>query len=145
MRPARLRSFFGLGFIGDWPGAGTWASLVAIVPAWFLPQGPLLTLTVIFSLVGLLACRPVVDAFKAEDPQWFVWDEVCGMMLSVAWAMKTPACYAAAFVLFRVLDIWKPWPIRWFEKNTGAVGIMTDDLAAGAVTAAIIYSLSAHA
>ena len=108
MKAAWLRPFFGLGFVGDWPGGGSWASLIALLPAWFLPFNVLLALTALFSLAGLLFCRSVVREFQNEDPAWFVWDEVCGMMLSVLWAPKTFAFYALALALFRLFDIWKP-------------------------------------
>ena len=47
---------------------------------------------------------------------------------------------AAGFVIFRILDMWKPWPIRWFDRNVhGGMGIMIDDIVAGVISAGILY------
>lgn len=49
------------------------------------------------------------------------------------------------FLVFRVLDMWKPWPIRWFDCNVhGGMGIMVDDIVAGVLSAVIIYAIGHH-
>ena len=58
-------------------------------------------------------------------------DEVCGMMATVLWLPKTLPVFIAAFLLFRLLDIWKPWPISWLQDQKHPFSIMHDDLAAG--------------
>ena len=138
MRSVLLRFDFGLGFFGSLPAPGTWGSIFGLALAWVLPFQAHVVLFILFSFIGLIACPAVVREFGEPDPQWFIWDEVCGMMLSVLWAPKTPVVYAAAFLLFRFLDARKPWPIWTFERHTGPKGILLDDLAAGALTAAAL-------
>lgn len=134
-----LKVIFGLGFVGGLRAGGTWASALALIPAWFLSQETVLVLAVIFSLLGLFFCHAVVRAFDSPDPGWFVWDEVCGMMIGALAAPKTFAGYASAFLLFRALDVWKPLFLRTLDRKTGPLGIMWDDLAAGALTAAFMF------
>jgi phosphatidylglycerophosphatase A len=60
-----------------------------------------------------------------------VIDEVAGQMLGLLFLAPDPMALAIGFVLFRVFDVWKPWPVRSAEKLPGASGIMADDLLAG--------------
>ena len=88
-------------------------------------------------LVGVWATgRMTSDA--DPDPQRAVWDEFVGMWVTCLLLPKTLPWLAAAFLLFRVLDIAKPWPIRRLEKLHGGLGIMADDLLAGLMGAAIL-------
>ena len=88
-------------------------------------------------LVGVWATgRMTSDA--DPDPQKAVWDEFVGMWVTCLLLPKTLPWLAAAFLLFRVLDIAKPWPIRRLEKLHGGLGIMADDLLAGLYGAAIL-------
>lgn len=125
-----LSSSFGLGYMPFWPGA--WGSLAGLAVAW-LAQAALLPLTVAFSLLGLALCAPAEKLFGRKDPQVFVWDEVCGMMLSVLWIPAEWPLFAAAYLLFRLFDVWKPWPVSIFQKMKHPSGIMLDDLAAGVI------------
>ena len=84
-----------------------------------------------FSL-GIWATGTLVKPTLLDPPQ-AVWDEVIGMLITCLLLPKTLPWLAAAFVVFRVLDILKPWPIRRFEGMPGGLGIMADDLAAGVV------------
>ena len=72
------------------------------------------------------------------DPKEAVWDEYVGMWATCLLLPKTLPWMAAAFVCFRVLDIWKPWPIRRLERLPGGLGIMADDLLAGIAGAAAL-------
>lgn len=77
-----------------------------------------------------------------QDPSRAVWDEFIGMWATCLLLPKTLPWLVAAFLVFRFLDIVKPWPIRRFERLPGGWGIMADDLAAGVVGAVglnIIY------
>ena len=85
-------------------------------------------------LIGIWACQTMVTV-SDHDPKSAVWDEVAGMWITCLLLPKTLPWLAAAFVVFRVLDIVKPWPIRRFEAMPGGLGIMADDLAAGVVGA----------
>lgn len=78
----------------------------------------------------------LIDRYQREnalqDPGWIVIDEVLGMLITWTFAPKhTWMHLLACFVLFRVFDILKPWPIKWFDKNMkDGYGVMTDDLIA---------------
>ena len=84
--------------------------------------------------LGIWACQTMITE-SDHDPKTAVWDEVVGMWITCLLLPKTLPWLAAAFVVFRVLDIVKPWPIRRFEAMPGGLGIMADDLAAGIVGA----------
>jgi phosphatidylglycerophosphatase A len=76
-----------------------------------------------------------------KDPQIVVIDEVLGQWVSFAGAHElTPAIYVAAFALFRVFDIWKPWPVRQLETLRGGWGINADDLMAGVYAALVLFA-----
>jgi phosphatidylglycerophosphatase A len=126
------------GYVGEFPaGPGTAASAVAAVIAWYgfdaLPwiAGGL-------TLAGFLLTFPAERAFDSKDPGKFVIDEVCGMMVSVLWLPKTLPFFIAAFVLFRIFDIFKPWPVGRLDRMKHPSGILWDDLAAGVLTNAIL-------
>jgi phosphatidylglycerophosphatase A len=78
-----------------------------------------------------------------HDHGSIVWDEFIGMWITL---MAIPAMswqwVLAGFVIFRIFDMWKPWPIRWFDQNVhGGMGIMVDDIIAGVISAVILYGL----
>jgi phosphatidylglycerophosphatase A len=141
MSAARLvASGLGSGFLPRAPG--TWGSLAALAAGalmlawspWILPLG-----VAAATLAGLWA---IPRAGGEADPGWVVIDEVAGMWLTMAPLQHPrPLGLAAAFVLFRVLDITKPGPIGWVDRQQGAVGVMGDDLLAGAAGAVIMWAL----
>jgi phosphatidylglycerophosphatase A len=67
---------------------------------------------------------------KTFDPSECVVDELAGQWIACAFAPVSPIGFALAFVLFRLFDIWKPWPIPYFERWHGGLGIMADDVVA---------------
>lgn len=76
-----------------------------------------------------------------DDPKEVVVDEVAGQWLVLAAIPADPALFALGFVLFRIFDIFKPWPVRWADRQVGGgLGIMLDDLLA-ALYGALILSL----
>ena len=81
-------------------------------------------------------------ALQVHDHPAIVWDEVVAMALVLVLADGSAASLAAGFALFRVFDIWKPWPIRWFDRHVhGGLGVMLDDLAAAVFAAALLALL----
>jgi phosphatidylglycerophosphatase A len=140
--PSALLSAGGLGRI---PGpAGTYASAATAVALWALAAFanlPPLWVDLAFLAFGvavtLLLASPAALPAGDADPSWIVSDEVAGMALAAgapaAWGHAGWSTIAVAFVLFRVLDIWKPGPIRRAEALPGAYGILVDDLVAGAL------------
>ena len=130
-----LATFF---YVGRLPKApGTYASVVGLGLAWCF-EGTLFHFTLFWTLLGLWVCAPAVKFFQDPDPGVFVLDEVCGMLVSVLWIPKSIVLFLAAFLLFRALDIWKPWPIRSIEKWKNRCSIMADDLAAGLIANGIL-------
>ncbi|HEX6635522.1 MAG TPA: phosphatidylglycerophosphatase A [Usitatibacter sp.] len=130
--------FIALGFgSGLAPVApGTFGTLVAIPIAWLLGQF-LPTLLIPFCaiplfFVGWWACEVTGRDLGDPDHGAMVWDEVVAFLPLAAFAMASPLTEAVAFVLFRVFDVWKPYPIRMLEKNVkGGLGVMIDDVVAG--------------
>jgi phosphatidylglycerophosphatase A len=71
-----------------------------------------------------------------------VIDEVAGMLVTLSFVTHGIMNYLFAFLLFRLFDIWKPWPISWADKNVkGGLGILLDDLIAGLIAGGIIYAI----
>ena len=116
----------------------TVASLVAVLVYGFSPLGEdsagFFLLCGLGFLAGIWACQSLITD-SDHDPHRAVWDEFAGMWVTCLLLPKTLPWLTAAFVVFRVLDILKPWPVRQFERLPGGLGIMADDLAAGVVGA----------
>jgi len=106
---------------------------VAAVALWLIPfsrLGFLLTLVGVV-LVGIWASHHVERLLARKDPGLIVIDEVAGMMVSVALVPRTVPVLVCAFFLFRLFDIWKPFPARDSQSLPGGTGVMVDDLIAG--------------
>ena len=107
----------------------------------------LLFCTLLIALYSFIAIKNSFDSFDSNDPQEIVIDEVVGQMLpllavpiyeTLYIAPKEYYCIAA-FILFRLFDIWKPFPINYIDINTeGSIGIMLDDILAGIYTIIIL-------
>jgi phosphatidylglycerophosphatase A len=113
--------------------SGTVGSALALVALWLIPitpRGLLLALGAV-TVLGIWAGGRVERALGLKDPGIVVIDEVAGMMLSVLFLPRTPAVLVTAFLLFRVFDIWKPFPARESQALSGGLGVMADDLIAG--------------
>jgi phosphatidylglycerophosphatase A len=138
MRSARfIAAGFGTGNVPLAPG--TVASAVAVVTG----AGLLLLSPIALAVAALLATVggfiAVESAEVRGDPGWVVIDEFAGQWITLlALAQVTAAGLIVAFVLFRVLDIAKPGPIGWADRQHGTFGIMADDVIAGAIGAAIL-------
>ncbi len=96
--------------------------------------------------VGCSFTSFTVRILKAEDPKPFVLDEIVGYLVAVAiltfWrGDPSPTGHAAAFVVFRAFDVWKPWPANRLEYVPGAPGIMLDDAAAGVYSGLVLGAL----
>ena len=119
----------------------TLASLVAVAVYAAVPiegDSPAFFILIAASVViGPWACGSLTTEGD-PDPKRAVWDEVAGMWLTCLFLPKTLPWLAAAFLVFRALDVLKPGPIRQYERLPGGYGIMADDLAAGVVGAAIL-------
>ncbi len=128
--------------IGLFPVApATLASLVALAVYYPLPMdgdSPAFFALVAASLaIGPWACNSLTCP-DDPDPKRAVWDEVAGVWLTCLFLPKTLPWLAAAFLMFRALDVLKPGPIRSYERLPGGWGIMADDAAAGVIGACLL-------
>ncbi|MGX9965049.1 phosphatidylglycerophosphatase A family protein [Roseomonas sp. F4] len=124
------------------PGPGTWGSAI-VLPALWLGPVACLGLAALCLVAGWWAAGEVLRD-GVEDPGWFVADEGAGMLLALAALPATTLPGALlAFALFRLLDIAKPWPISWFDRQPGAFGVMLDDVIAGAIAGAALLAFHA--
>jgi phosphatidylglycerophosphatase A len=129
-----IASVFGIGYFPI--ASGTVMSIVAVPFAIYIARhmggGPgVIAASLIAFGIGVWACGAHVRATGREDPSECVIDEVAGQWLACAFAAVSLPAFALAFVLFRVFDIWKPWPVSAAEKLSGGVGVMLDDMVAG--------------
>ena len=83
------------------------------------------------TILGVLAGGRLATTLGAKDPGVVVVDEVAGQWITFLALPMTPVIAVAGFLLFRAMDIWKPWPARALERLPGGLGIMADDVAAG--------------
>jgi phosphatidylglycerophosphatase A len=137
-----IASGFGTGFLPLAPG--TWASALA-VGLWFLSGKffdftPLLQLVIcsLAMLAGFYTCIKLEEEW-GKDPSQIVIDEWAGMWISVLFLPFEIRYMLAAFVLFRVLDIWKPLYIGRMEKISGGSGVMLDDILAGLTVCLLLH------
>jgi phosphatidylglycerophosphatase A len=121
------------------PAPGTWGSLV-VLPLVILGPIPALFLALLVTLIGFYAVRDVLRDTPNQDPGWIVVDEAAGMLLALAGLSLDASILGVliAFGLFRVFDIFKPWPVSWADQQKGAFGVMLDDIVAGALVAAAL-------
>ncbi|WP_072777457.1 phosphatidylglycerophosphatase A family protein [Marivita hallyeonensis] len=153
-----VATFFGVGLLR--PAPGTWGSLAALPVAygilsiggfWFL-----VNLTVFAFISGLIATRAVTEGQPDHDPSYIVIDEVVGQWIALfpvaygAMMMQAPLerlwpGWLAAFVLFRLFDITKPWLVGKADARNDAMGVMLDDVVAGVFAAIGVSALAAFA
>ncbi len=132
----------GAGYVPVAPGtAGT---AVAVPLAWALSDlGPLAygLITVAVIVVGIVAAHIADLAWETHDSQRIVIDEVAGYLVTMALVSRHDwIALAAGFVLFRVLDVVKPPPARWFDRSMpGGPGVVLDDVVAGIYGAGLLW------
>jgi phosphatidylglycerophosphatase A len=139
-----IATWFGCGYFPWGPGTvGALAGLlIAIALHLYLGAGrlALLVATLILLAPAIWASTNTARIVAKLDPGIVVVDEVLGQWTTLLGAtVFNWKALLAGFVLFRVFDIWKPWPVRQFEKLPGGTGIVADDLAAGIYAALILY------
>ncbi len=129
--------FLATGFYsGNLPKApGTWGSIAALVPWFFMRNFPLQTYLGLVGGVFVLGCILAGSAEKIldqADAGPIVIDEFVGMFITLIAAPNHPAAWILGFLLFRLFDILKPFPCSWFDEHIhGGFGIMFDDVIAG--------------
>ena len=139
-----ISTWFGCGYSPAAPGTVGSAAAIGIAiliehyagwrPLWFA------ALAVIVSAPAIWAAGATARQAKIKDPQFVVVDEVVGQWLALAGASALNwKAWLAAFALFRLVDIWKPFPVRQLESLHGGVGIVADDLMAGLYAALVLF------
>ncbi|HEX4371499.1 MAG TPA: phosphatidylglycerophosphatase A [Rhizomicrobium sp.] len=143
-----IASVFGIGYFPV--ASGTVMSIVAIPLAMIIARHGggvvLVGASLITFIIGIWACGDHVRATGRDDPSECVIDELAGQWLACAGICLTPVYpsvteFALAFILFRLFDILKPWPISAAEKLPGGLGVMADDMVAGLAAAIIAGAL----
>ena len=123
---------FGSGYSPFAPGtAGSAVGLLLFLPLAEVGWPVQLAATAALTVIGALAAGRVARLVGLEDPGLVVVDEVAGQWITFLALPFTPVIALAGFLLFRVMDIVKPWPARDLEHLPGGWGIMADDVAAG--------------
>jgi len=136
---------FGLGSGLARYAPGTWGTLVAIPPYLLLAQLPPVpyALVVIAAFAaGVWLCDTVSRDLGVHDHGGIVWDEFVGYWITMFLMPVRWEWLVAGFALFRLFDIWKPWPIRWFDDNVeGGFGIMFDDVVAAVAACGVLHAI----
>ena len=145
-----LATFFGAGWLK--PGPGTYGSAAAVL-LWYgaahllHPSSTVLAIATALAalaviLIGIPASTLVARESGREDPGFVVIDEVAGQWIALIAVRPDWQHAALALALFRLFDIWKPWPIRRLEALPEGTGIMLDDVAAGLLALVVGLALA---
>ena len=136
---------FGSGLFPVAPGtAGTLAAIPLYLLLQDLPESVYLAVVMVLLLGGILVCAYTAERLGVHDHPAIVWDEVVGYLITMTAVPAGWMWVVAGFILFRLFDILKPWPISWFDRRVhGGIGIMLDDVIAG-VFAAVVLQVMVH-
>ena len=123
-------------YVGMIPRApGTWGSLAAFLPWLFLKDLSLpsyLAVLVFVFVLGFFVSGSAEKILDHPDAGPIVIDEFLGMFITLTLAPPHPGAWILGFILFRIFDIFKPFPVSWFDRQIhGGIGIMMDDVVAG--------------
>jgi phosphatidylglycerophosphatase A len=146
-RPSRplTAAFATFLYTGHFPFApATFATAVFLALYWFLPGGSWLVhpLVCLATLVLAVPASTAMERAHGKDPHCVVIDEVVGIQLVLAGADPTPLGLGAAFLVFRVFDVWKPFPIYRLQSLPGGWGVVADDALAGIYTRLVLAAIS---
>jgi phosphatidylglycerophosphatase A len=135
-----LASGFGSGLAPRAPGTfGTIAALPVVLLAQFLPVWWYVGVTALMFVAGIFICGRAARDWGVSDHPAIVWDEFVGLLVTMSAAPVGVVWLLAGFVLFRLFDIAKPWPISSLDRRVhGGFGIMLDDVVAGLFAAVIL-------
>jgi len=133
---------FGLGTGLSPVAPGTVGSLLGVALAWAtlpLPLESRLVVAIALIVSGIWICGESARRIGVHDHPGIVWDEIAAMYLVLLLAPGSKTAWAFGFGLFRLFDVWKPWPIRDLDHRLkGGLGIMLDDLVAALYTALLL-------
>ena len=146
-----------VGYVGTLrPAPGTWGSAAALPLGWLAMQGGPVLFTLLTALLlplGWWATTAATRGLADHDPGEIVIDEVLGQwiaLLPLAWGAARAGVpvealwpgWVAAFLLFRLFDVWKPGPVGWMDRRPNAAGVMLDDAVAGGMAALCVVLLA---
>jgi len=134
---------FGSGLAKKAPGTfGTLAGLPLFGLLMLIPEALHLPILALLFVVGIAVCHQTGLSLGVSDHGSIVWDEIVAVMLVLEFTPLSPAWWLAAFLLFRLFDIWKPFPIRQADRHIkGGAGVMLDDLLAAGYAIACLKGL----
>jgi phosphatidylglycerophosphatase A len=143
-------TMFGVGYLPKAPG--TWGSFFSLPIIWFLKDLSWQIFWVFaVSLISWAITRTYLISYKKtnEDPSEVVIDEFLGQWVALLFAPKTYTSFFLGFVLFRLFDMWKPWPVSWADQIKGpatktSFGIIFDDILAGAIAGIILWLMYSY-
>jgi phosphatidylglycerophosphatase A len=144
LRPAWLiATWFGCGWVPKAPGT---AGALGAIPLYLLVarggRPGVIAAALVVTAIGIWAASVVERDLGKHDPQIVVVDEVAGLLVTmIPMAAVTWRTVLAGFLLFRLFDMTKPWPVRLFERLPGGWGIVMDDVVAGVLGAAVMVGL----
>ena len=143
---------FGFGSGRSPKAPGTAGSAMALL--WFgafasFPLPVYVVWIVIVAIAGIAICGEAAKQMGVHDHPGIVWDEFVGQWIALiplvpllTWDTRHVLAVLLSFGLFRLFDIWKPWPISWIDRHVhGGFGIMLDDVIAGIMAALVLYFL----
>ncbi len=144
LNPVRCLAFgFGSGLAPKAPG--TFGTLAAVPLYWlmtYLSLSEYLFVILFATVVGIYLCGQAAKDLQVHDHPGIVWDEFVGFWITMIAVPAQLGYILLGFILFRLFDIWKPWPIKWVDQHVhGGFGIMLDDLLAGLMALAVIQLL----
>ncbi|WP_020395765.1 phosphatidylglycerophosphatase A family protein [Thiolinea disciformis] len=134
---------FGSGLAPKAPG--TFGTLAAIPIYWLLSHAPwwlYIDIVIAAALIGIWICGKASEQLGVHDHSGIVWDEFVGYWLTMFLAPTGLSWIVIGFLLFRLFDIWKPWPVSWAdERLAGGLGVMADDIIAGLYAFVVLQAL----
>jgi len=134
---------FGSGLARKAPG--TLGTLAAVPVYWLFAQAGTAiysVLTLVVMVAGVWICGQAAEKLGEHDFGGIVWDEIAGLLITMALVPFSWQALVAGFLLFRLFDIVKPWPIRWADRRVqGGFGIMLDDVLAGVIAGLLLLLL----
>ncbi|HEY0265635.1 MAG TPA: phosphatidylglycerophosphatase A [Rhizomicrobium sp.] len=146
-----VASVFGIGYFEFAPGTIMSAVAVPLALLITVRAGAMSVIgaSLIVFTIGIYACADHMRQTGRQDPSECVIDELAGQWLACAFAglsfgglIPSPhlslLSFILAFALFRLFDIWKPWPVSWAETLSGGVGVMLDDMIAGLMAGVLV-------
>ena len=132
-----ISSGFGVGYFPFFQG--TVASFAVLFPIWYIKQHyetfVLINIIIFFKFISFISISKTINNLEDKDPKFVVIDEYVGQSIALIFCGQSLLEYFIAFLGFRVLDIFKPYPISYFDNQKNTYGVLMDDIFAGTIVA----------